>query len=120
MKIEKNGVVVCQVQTRGASQPTVGSAPGSPLKNRVKRLHPMQLDPDVFREFWVSYGLGEIRIGHGSGRRGTSFVLGGMRQRGWTAWTGRLCHTDVGGVVGCGGGNIRHVGLSVVEYACRI
>ena len=68
VKIEKDGVVVCQVQTReAAAQPVAGSGtgPGSPLKSRVGRLHPMQLDPDVFREFWVSYGHGEIRIGHG-------------------------------------------------------
>ena len=111
VKIEKNGVVVCQVQTRGASQPTVGSAPGSPLKNRVKRLHPMQLDPDVFREFWVSYGLGEIRIGHGLDG-GDEFCAWRDAAEGVDGVDGAVMHTDVGGVVGFGGGNIRHVGLS--------
>ena len=78
VKIEKNGVVVCQVQTRGGqgygaspspSPSPAGSAASSPIKGALNAslLHPMQLDPHVFRTFWVSYGHGEIRIGHGAG-----------------------------------------------------
>ena len=48
VKIEKNGVVVCVVQTPGG----IGSSQ-----------HPMELCGDAFRCFWVSYDRGEIRLG---------------------------------------------------------
>ena len=115
VKIEKNGVVVCQVQTRGASAQHVGPIPGSPLRNRVKRLHPMQLDPDVFREFWVSYGHGEIRIGHGLDDGDTfcawrDVMEGGVMEGDDEAAAG--AHVGVGEASTGGGDKIQHVGLS--------
>lgn len=120
VKIEKNGVVVCQVQTRGATGggSLAGSGPSSPVKSRVRQLHPMQLDPDIFRTFWVSYGHGEIRIGHGT-EAGDAFC----------AWRDAVDAVDAGdindlntsasaGVMAAGSmetnenEKIRHIGLS--------
>lgn len=49
VKIEKNGIVVCVVQT-----------PSGCMSQ-----HPMELSGRAFRSFWVSYDHGEIRLGYG-------------------------------------------------------
>lgn len=65
VKIEKNGMVVCLVETpKGAN----GSMSG----------HPMHLSGYDFRPFWIWYSCGEIRIGHGKD--------GGDMSSCWCTW----------------------------------
>lgn len=107
VKIEKNGVVVCQVQTRGPSAGHVASPASSPTKSRPNELHPMQLDPSVFRAFWVSYGHGEIKVGFRDDRDAFCAWKDAVDVAGGGTSAGSASVNSGKGVE-----NVRHVGLS--------
>lgn len=82
VKIEKNGMVVCVVQTPERH--------GEPMAR-----HPMQLCEYEFRPFWVSYLNGEIRVGRGEDECDCFCVwedtepVAGIRYVGLSSWD---CH----------------------------
>lgn len=84
VKIEKNGKMVCMVQTGG--------------------VHPMQLSGCAFKSFWVSYARGEIRVGYGEDACYCVWKdddpVGGIRYVGLSCWDSHVGYRNVRMVCG--------------------